>query len=356
MATDTKTTTAVAAALSSETAVEPILQENPHRFVVFPIQHDKLWTKYKEAIASFWVVEEVDLSEDAKDWEKLTDNERHFIKHVLAFFAASDGLVNENLAQRFMAEVQLPEARAFYAMQIAIEQIHGEMYSMLIDTYIRDETERTKLLRAAETIPSIKKKADWTKRWLSSDRPFAERLLAFACVEGINFSGSFCAIFWLKKRGKMPGLSFSNRLISTDEGLHCDFAIELYKMLTHRVPTETVHAIVKEAVAIETEYICEALPCALIGMNAALMAEYIQFVADRLLDALEYPKIWNVASPFPWMELISLKGKDNFFEKRVGEYQRSGVMATARKTLQSKGKAASSATNPAHTFTTNEPF
>lgn len=306
--------------------IEPILQDNKDRFVVFPIQHDDIWEFYKKAEASFWTAEEVDLSSDMHDWQnKLNKDERYFISHVLAFFAASDGIVNENLAINFVQEVQYPEARFFYGFQIMIENIHSEMYSLLIDTYVKDPTEKDYLLRAIETIPCVGKKADWALRWIESDS-FAERLIAFAAVEGIFFSGSFCSIFWLKKRGLMPGLTFSNELISRDEGLHCDFACLLYtKHIKNKLPEETIKEIIKDAVSIEKEFVTDALPVRLIGMNADLMCQYIEFVADRLLLILGCTKIWDTSNPFDFMELISLQGKTNFFERRVGEYQKTGV-------------------------------
>jgi len=307
---------------------ETLLKENPQRFVLFPIQHKSIWEMYKKHEASFWTAEEIDLSQDQKDWESLNEGEQHFVKHVLAFFAASDGIVLENLGSRFLSEVQLPEARCFYGFQLAMENIHSETYSLLIDTYIKDAQEKHKLFNAMEKIPAIRQKADWAMKWIESDNSFAERLVAFAAVEGIFFSGSFCAIFWMKKRGKMPGLTFSNELISRDEGLHCDFACLLYSMLKHKLDEEVVHEIIKSAVKIEKEFVCEAIPVALIGMNAELMSKYIEFVADRLLDALGCAKIWNVSNPFEWMEMISLQGKTNFFEKRVGEYQKAGVMSS----------------------------
>jgi ribonucleoside-diphosphate reductase beta chain len=283
---------------------------------------------YKKHEASFWTAEEIDLSADKKDWETLSQNEQHFVKMVLAFFAASDGIVNENLAQRFMKEVQIPEARCFYGFQIAMENIHSETYSLLIDTYIKDNKEKNNLFNAIETVPSVGKKAHWALKWIESETTsFAQRLVAFACVEGIFFSGSFCAIFWLKKRGKMPGLTFSNELISRDEGLHCDFACLLYSMLNKKLTSSEIKEIVSDAVAIEKEFVSTALPVELIGMNSKLMAQYIEFVADRLLVALGHEKIWKVQNPFEWMEMISLQGKTNFFEKRVGEYQKAGVMA-----------------------------
>ncbi|MDQ3190644.1 MAG: ribonucleoside-diphosphate reductase small subunit [Bacteroidota bacterium] len=306
---------------------EPILQENKDRFVLFPISHDDIWSMYKKAEASFWTAEEIDLSADQQDWEnKLNDDERHFIKHVLAFFAASDGIVNENLAVNFLNEAQYPEARCFYGFQIMMENIHSETYSLLIDTYIKDNTEKDKLFHAVDTLECVSKKADWALRWIEKGN-FAERLIAFAAVEGIFFSGSFCSIFWLKKRGLMPGLSFSNELISRDEGLHCDFACLLYNNhIVNKLSKETIKQIIVDAVNIEKDFVTEALPVRLIGMNSDLMCQYIEFVADRLLIELGNERIYNVSNPFDFMELISLQGKTNFFEKRVGEYQKSGVM------------------------------
>ncbi|KAI3867535.1 hypothetical protein MKX03_031762 [Papaver bracteatum] len=307
---------------------EPILTPNPDRFCMFPIQYPQIWEMYKKAEASFWTAEEVDLSQDQRQWEALTPDERHFITHVLAFFAASDGIVLENLAGRFMKEVQISEARAFYGFQIAIENIHSEMYSLLLESYIKDSNEKNRLFRAIETVPCVKRKADWALKWIDGSETFAERIIAFACVEGIFFSGSFCAIFWLKKRGLMPGLTFSNELISRDEGLHCDFACMLYGLLKQKLSEEKVKGIIADAVVIEREFVCDALPCALVGMNGDLMSQYIEFVADRLLQALGYSKLYNVSNPFDWMELISLQGKTNFFEKRVGEYQKASVMSS----------------------------
>jgi ribonucleoside-diphosphate reductase beta chain len=305
---------------------EPILEENKDRFVLFPIKHRDIWEMYKKAEASFWTAEEIDLSPDLLDWEqKLNNDEKHFIKHVLAFFAASDGIVNENLAVHFMKEVQYPEARCFYGFQIMIENIHSETYSLLIDTYIRDLAEKDRLFHAIDTVPCVKKKAEWALRWIEKGN-FSERLIAFAAVEGIFFSGSFCSIFWLKKRGLMPGLSFANELISRDEGLHCDFACLLYSQLKNKLPVETVQEVIKNAVAIEREFVRDAIPVKLIGMNADLMCQYIEFVADRLLVALGTPKVYQVTNPFDFMDLISLQGKTNFFERRVSEYQKSGVM------------------------------
>ncbi|KAL8200792.1 hypothetical protein R6Q57_012131 [Mikania cordata] len=307
---------------------EPLLAPNPDRFCMFPIQYPHIWQMYKKAEASFWTAEEVDLSQDHRHWDSLTAGERHFITHILAFFAASDGIVLENLAGRFMKEVQIAEARAFYGFQIAIENIHSEMYSLLLESYVKDSEEKSRLFRAIETIPCVEKKANWALRWIDGSESFAERIIAFACVEGIFFSGSFCAIFWLKKRGLMPGLTFSNELISRDEGLHCDFACLLYGLLKAKVSEERVKGIVSDAVEIEREFVCDALPCALVGMNGELMSQYIEFVADRLLGSLGYSKLYNVQNPFDWMELISLQGKTNFFEKRVGEYQKASVMSS----------------------------
>lgn len=306
--------------------VEPILKESNDRFVIFPIKHKAIWDMYKQAEASFWTAEEIDLHQDMNDWEnKLTKDERHFIKHVLAFFAASDGIVNENLAINFLNEVQYPEARCFYGFQIAIENIHAETYSLLIDTYIKDNKEKDFLFNAIENLPCVAKKADWAMKWIENGN-FAQRLVAFAAVEGIFFSGSFCSIFWLKKRGLMPGLAFSNELISRDEGLHCDFACLLYNQLVNKLDPKEVTAIITEAVEYEKEFVTDAIPVALIGMNAKLMCQYIEFVADRLLGELGCPKVYNATNPFDFMEMISLQGKTNFFEKRVSEYQKAGVM------------------------------
>merc|ERR1711997_162321 len=310
------------------TTEEPLLTENPRRFVILPIQYSDIWMMYKKAQARFGTAEEVDLSWDLRDWEKLSDNEKYFIKNVLAFFAASDGIVNENLVEHFMSEVQIPEARCFYGFQIAIENIHSEMYSLPIDTYIKDGKEKENLFNAIETIPAVQKKAKWALRWINAgNASYAERVVAFAAVEGIFFSGSFAAIFWLKKRGLMPGLTFSNELISRDEGLHTDFACLMYKHLVNKPDKERVTQIVQEAVEIEIEFLTDALPVKLIGMNHELMATYIKFVADRLLVELNCNKIYRVENPFDFMENISLDGKTNFFEKRVGEYQKSGVMS-----------------------------
>jgi ribonucleoside-diphosphate reductase beta chain len=305
---------------------EPILKENKDRFVLFPITHSDIWEFYKKAEASFWTAEEIDLGQDLNDWEKMNEGERHFISHVLAYFAASDGIVNENLAENFVSEVQYTEAKFFYGFQIAIENIHSETYSLLIDTYIKDPREKDRLFHAIETMDCVKKKAEWALKWIEN-ASFQERLIAFAAVEGIFFSGSFCSIFWLKKRGLMPGLSFSNELISRDEGLHCDFACLLYNNhVQNKLSIKRVTEIIENAVEIEKEFVTDAIPVKLIGMNADMMCQYIEFVADRLLLALGCKKIYNSTNPFDFMEMISLQGKTNFFEKRVGEYQKAGVM------------------------------
>lgn len=311
---------------------EPLLKDNPNRFVLFPIQHNDIWKFYKISEASFWTAEEIDLVQDLSDWDtKLNDDERHFIKHVLAFFAASDGIVNENLAENMVREVQYTEAKFFYGFQIMMENIHSETYSLLIDTYIKDPKEKDYLFHAIDNVPCVKKKADWALRWISQGN-FQERLIAFAAVEGIFFSGSFCSIFWLKKRGLMPGLTFSNELISRDEGLHCDFACLLYnEHIVNKLPADQVRQIISDAVEIEKEFVVDAIPVALLGMNADEMCKYIEFVADRLLSALGAGKIYNVENPFPWMDMISIQGKTNFFEKRVGDYQKAGVMAEKAK-------------------------
>lgn len=306
---------------------EPILEENKDRFVVFPIQHHDLWEWYKKQEASFWTAEEIDLHQDISDWEnKLNEDEKYFIKHILAFFAASDGIVNENLAENFVNEVQYTEAKFFYGFQIMMENIHSETYSLLIDTYVNNEEEKNILFKAIENFPAIKKKADWALRWIESPS-FAERLIAFAAVEGIFFSGAFCSIFWLKKRGLMPGLTFSNELISRDEGLHCDYAVHLHNNhLVNKVPKERIREIIIDALNIEREFITESLPVSLIGMNSTLMTQYLEFVTDRLLQELDCKKEYNVSNPFDFMDMINLQGKTNFFEKRVGEYQKAGVM------------------------------
>ena len=308
-------------------AVEPLLEENKSRFVIFPIQHHDIWEWYKKSEASFWTAEEIDLHQDLTDWtNKLNDDERYFIKHILAFFAASDGIVNENLAENFVNEVQYSEAKFFYGFQIMMENIHSETYSLLIDTYVKDEKEKDQLFNAIETFPAIKKKADWALKWIDSPS-FAERLIAFAAVEGIFFSGAFCSIFWLKKRGLMPGLTFSNELISRDEGVHCDFAVNLHnKHLINKVPKERIREILIDALNIEREFITESLPISLIGMNDNLMSQYLEFVTDRLLGELGCEKEYNTSNPFDFMDMISLQGKTNFFEKRVSEYQKAGVL------------------------------
>lgn len=330
--TTTKDSSAVIIDLEKEletkiTVEEPILKENPNRFVLFPIQHNDIWEMYKKQEASIWTAEELDLSPDLVDWEsKLNDDERFFIKHVLAFFAASDGIVNENLAENFLSEVQYTEAKFFYGFQVMMENIHSETYSLLIDTYIKDTKEKNYLFNAIETFEPVKKKADWAMRWIDNGS-YAERLISFAAVEGIFFSGSFCSIFWLKKRGLMPGLTFSNELISRDEGLHCDFACMLYNNhLVNKLPKKQVQKIIADAVEIEKEFVTESLPVRLIGMNSDLMSQYIEFVADRLLTELGNDKIYNTSNPFDFMDMINLQGKTNFFEKRVGEYQKAGVL------------------------------
>lgn len=311
---------------------EILLSENKDRFVVLPIHYPQVWEHYKRHEACFWTAEEIDLTADLADWEKLNEGERHFISHVLAFFAASDGIVNENLAVNFMREVQIPEARCFYGFQIMIENIHSETYALLIDTYIKDPREKDRLFHAIETVPAVKKKAEWALRWIGKGS-FVERLVAFAAVEGIFFSGSFCAIFWLKKRGLMPGLCFSNELISRDEGMHCEFACLLYSMLQNKLSEEKVKEIIGDAVAIEKEFITEALPVDLIGMNSRLMRQYIEYVADFWLEALGYSKMYHSTNPFDFMEMISLQGKTNFFEKRVSDYRKAGVFMEKQQQL-----------------------
>lgn len=307
--------------------VEPILQENKNRFVIFPIKHHDIWEFYKSMEASFWTAEEIDLSQDLNDWNnKLNNDEKYFIKHILAFFAASDGIVNENLAENFVNEVQYAEAKFFYGFQIMMENIHSETYSLLIDTYVKDEAEKADLFNALDVFPAIRKKADWAIQWIDSDS-FAERLIAFAAVEGIFFSGAFCAIFWLKKRGLMPGLTFSNELISRDEGVHCDFAVHLHQHhLINKVPKDRIRTIIIDALNIEREFITESLPVSLIGMNSNLMTQYLEFVTDRLLVELGCEREYNTPNPFDFMDMISLQGKTNFFEKKVAEYQKAGVM------------------------------
>ena len=307
--------------------IEPILQENKNRFVIFPIKHHDIWEWYKKMEASFWTAEEIDLSQDLHDWNnKLNSDEKYFVKHILAFFAASDGIVNENLAENFVNEVQYAEAKFFYGFQIMMENIHSETYSLLIDTYVKDETEKDELFNALDVFPAIRKKADWALKWIESDS-FAERLIAFAAVEGIFFSGAFCSIYWLKKRGLMPGLTFSNELISRDEGVHCDFAVHLHNHhLINKVSKERIKEIIVDALNIEREFITESLPVSLIGMNSGLMTQYLEFVTDRLLVELGCERVYNTANPFDFMDMISLQGKTNFFEKKVSEYQKSGVL------------------------------
>ena len=308
----------------SKNSKEFLLAENPNRYVMFPLTDTQIWDMYKKQMDCFWRAEEIDFSKDRKHWESLTNDEKYFIKMVLAFFAASDGVVVENLGMRFLSEVQLPEARAAYGFQLMMENIHSETYSLLIDTYIKDEEEKMKLFKAVDNFPCVEKKAKWAIKWINDKRSnFATRLLAFSCVEGIFFSGSFCSIYWLKKRGLMPGLTFSNELISRDEGMHTDFAVLLFKKLDKKPKRARVVELIKESVDIEKEFICEALPCKLIGMNADLMSKYIEFVADRLIVQLGYTKIYNTPNPFDFMEMISLEGKTNFFEKRVGDYSLS---------------------------------
>jgi len=312
--------------ISKNNETEEILKENKSRFTLFPIVHKDVWQMYKKAEASFWTAEEVDLSKDKNDWDfKLTPTEKYFIKHILAFFAGADGIVNENLVENFASEVQLSEARCFYGFQIAIENIHSEVYSLLIEKFIDDNDEKNKLFNAIEEIPCIQKKANWALSWFDKNKSFAERIVAFSIVEGIFFSGAFCAIFWLKKRGLMPGLTFSNELISRDEGMHTDFAVLLYSKLSNKLSKETIYKIISEAVEIEKEFINESISCAMIGMNATLMSQYIEFVADRLIYQLGYPKLYNSSNPFDFMQLISMENKTNFFEKRVGEYSLANV-------------------------------
>jgi ribonucleoside-diphosphate reductase beta chain len=312
--------------LALDDFVEPILRENPNRFTLFPIMKPKLFQKYKQHVSVFWTTEEIDIAKDLKDWVKLNSNEQHFIKNVLAFFAGSDGIIQENIAARFMNEVQLSEARQFYSVQLMMEAIHSETYSLLIDTYIDDKSEKLHLFQAIQTVSCVKKKAEWAQKWIATtEENFATRLVAFAVVEGIFFSGSFCAIYWLKERGLMPGLTTSNEFIARDEGLHTDFACALYEEIEKKLPRAKVHKIIREAVDIERQFITESLPCSLIGMNSELMTDYIKFVADRLSSQLGYGKIYSAQNPFDFMERISLEGKDNFFEKRVTSYAKSGV-------------------------------
>jgi ribonucleoside-diphosphate reductase beta chain len=306
--------------MSDKNNSEVLLSEEEKRYVIFPIKHEPFWEMYKKAQANFWTAEELDLTKDLKDYNNLSNDEKHFLNNILAFFAASDGIVNENLVERFCNEVQILEAKFFYGFQIAIENIHSDTYSLLIDTYIKDLTLKNKLLNAVETIPSVHKKAEWALKWISDKSDFSKRVIAFACVEGIFFSGAFCSIFWLKKRGLMPGLCHSNELISRDEGLHTEFAVLMHHSLKNKCSDKDILEIVREAVSIEKEFITESLPCKLIGMNNDLMIEYIEYIADRLLLMLGLDKIYNAKNPFDWMEAISIQGKTNFFEKRVGEY------------------------------------
>jgi len=312
-------------AIEEQLVYEPLLEANSNRFTLFPIKHNEIWKMYKKAEASFWTAEEMDLSKDKNDWETLQENERYFIKNILAFFAGADGIVGENLLENFSTEIQIPEVRCFYGFQIAIENIHAEVYSLLIEKFISDETEKTKLFEAITEIDCIKQKANWALKWFSRDNSFAERLVAFATVEGIFFSGSFCAIFWLKKRGLMPGLTFSNELISRDEGMHTDFAVLLYSMLNNKLSKKRIYEIISNAVEIEKNFINESISCAMIGMNTKLMSQYIEYVADRLIFQLGYPKLFNSSNPFDFMQLISMENKTNFFEKRVGEYSLANV-------------------------------
>jgi ribonucleotide reductase beta subunit family protein with ferritin-like domain len=305
---------------------EILLKEDNNRLTIFPIQYEHIWDMYKKAVSSFWSVEEIDLSKDLDDFNKLSENERKFIKNILAFFSSSDTIVNINLGERFLIEVQLLEAKFFYAFQMTMENIHSETYSLLIDTYFKDPQEKHESFNAIQYIPCIQKKAEWCFKWINDQQSsFAQRLIAFAIVEGVFFSGAFCSIFWLKERGMMPGLAFSNELISRDEGMHVEFAILLYSMIKNRLPEETVHQIVREAVEVEKNFIIESIPCSLLGMNSELMSVYIEFVADRLLSQMNYNKIWNVANPFPFMERISIETKSNFFESRVSQYSKANV-------------------------------
>jgi ribonucleoside-diphosphate reductase beta chain len=315
-------------------SLEPLLTETKSRFVIFPIQYDDIWSMYKKHVSTYWTVEEIDFAKDGKDWDKLTEDEQHFIKNILAFFAASDGIVNENLVLNFMTEIKVPEVLAFYSFQNAIETVHSETYSLLIDTYIKDDDEKNRLLNAVETIPCIKKKADWAIKWIESDEDnFATRLVAFACVEGIFFSGAFCSIYWLKERGVMHGLTFSNELISRDESLHTEFAILLYSHINNKLSEEKIHNIIKDAVIIEKEFIIDSLPCRLLGMNSELMSQYIEFVSDRISVQLGYNKIYNVNNPFDFMDRIGLEDKQNFFEVRVSNYSKAELHNTENSKL-----------------------
>jgi len=318
---------------AAEAFVEPMCRPDMDRFLLFPIRQQAMWTKYKQHVASFWTAEEIDLSADTRDWNGLSDSERHFISHVLAFFSASDGIVAENLVNRFCREIQVPEARCFYSFQTAMENVHAETYGLLIEAFITEPAERARLQHAITEVPCVKRKADWALRWIGDESTFSERLVAFAAVEGIFFSGSFCSLFWLKKRGLMPGLTFSNELISRDEGLHCDFACLLFSKLERPPPPHRILEIITQAVEIEREFVTDALPVSLIGMNAAQMTQYVEFVADRLLRELGCPAHYGATNPFDWMDLISMQGKTNFFERRVGEYQKAGIMGSADKTF-----------------------
>ena len=316
-------------------SLEPLLTETKSRFVIFPIQYNDIWSMYKKHVSTYWTVEEIDFAKDGADWEKLTNDEQHFIKNILAFFAASDGIVNENLVLNFMSEIKVPEALAFYSFQNAIETVHSETYSLLIDTYIKEEEEKNRLLNAVETIPCVRKKADWAIKWIENNEEdnFATRLVAFACVEGIFFSGAFCSIYWLKERGLMHGLTFSNELISRDESLHTEFAILLYSHIKNKLSEEKVHNIIKDAVAIEKEFIIDSLPCRLLGMNSDLMSQYIEFVSDRIVVQLGYNKIYNVSNPFDFMDRIGLEDKQNFFEVRVSNYSKAELHNTENSKL-----------------------
>tara|TARA_B100000900_G_C20588892_1_gene720815 strand:- start:894 stop:1868 length:975 start_codon:yes stop_codon:yes gene_type:complete len=315
-------------------SLEPLLTETKNRHVIFPIQYNDVWSMYKKHVSTYWTVEEIDFSKDGKDWETLSQDEQYFIKNVLAFFAASDGIVNENLVLNFMSEIKVPEVLAFYSFQNAIETVHSETYSLLIDTYIKEDEEKNRLLNAVETIPCIKKKADWAMKWIESkEDKFATRLIAFACIEGIFFSGAFCSIYWLKERGLMHGLTFSNELISRDESLHTEFAILLYSHIVNKLSEEKVHNIIKDAVAIEKEFIIDSLPCRLLGMNSDLMSQYIEFVSDRIALQLGYNKIYNVNNPFDFMDRIGLEDKQNFFEVRVSNYSKAELHNTENSTL-----------------------
>lgn len=335
---------------------EPLLRENPHRFVLFPIQYHDMWEMYKKHVAAFWITEEVDIAQDRADWGSLSDEERHFVKMVLAFFAASDGIVLENLVERFMTDVQIPEARCFYAFQMAMENVHSETYSLLIDTYVDDPAEKDQLFHAVETMPSIARKANWAMKWMNDSDSYAERLVAFAAVEGIFFSGSFCAIFWMKKRSKLPGLCFSNELISRDEALHTDFACLLYTYVVNKLSQERIYEIIEDAVSIEKEFVCDSLPVRMIGMNADLMCQYIEFVADRLLIELGYEKRYKVENPFDFMNTIGLDRKGNFFETRSAEYQKSGVMERIRKMKNAVGAKPDSSDTDAIDYDVEEDF